>query len=240
MLFYAHQSGLGAPVDLATCAKAPTRCDPQRLAEILDGLECGCPPDATALNLLAQGMDAGDPIVGTNPFFGNAGVMRAFQANAPANPDTAIVLTIKAIDDLFTDVPAALKADVDDQRGFFAEAVRVIAQSIPKAQPDQQARGILKLKDMTGLKTLPNLARNAQIALGSITLPSPLPPAPLPSSAAPTASSVGFVFTPRMKTALLVTAAVAAVGGSAFLLWRVSRGPRMRPSYAVAARSRRR
>jgi hypothetical protein len=246
MLIFQHQSGLGAPVDLATCAKEPTRCDPQRLAEILDGLECGCPPDATAINLLAQGMAAGDPIAGTNPFFANAGVMRALRANAPANPDVAILTAIKAIDDLLQSGNNAVieKADITDTsgqftNGFFAEAINVIAASIPAAQPDQQARGILKLKDLTGITTLLNIANNARNALGSITLPKPLPS--VPPSAPPTSAiaRTPFVLSPNAKVALTAVAAVLVLGGGAFAVWRLGAHPgRLAPAMGRRRRAR--
>lgn len=246
MLVYHHSYGLGQGIDLATCAGAPTRCDPDRLAQILDGLECGCPPDASVIPLLQKGLDAGDPFGGTNPFFGNAGVMRALRANAPANPDVAILVAIKAIDDILQsgDNAAIEKADITNTsgqftNGFFAEAIKVIADSVPKAQPDQQARGILKLKDLTGITSLANIANNARNALATIQLPKPPPgttPAPTP---APTTPSAPFAFSPKAKLALTIVAGALVLGGGAFAVWRLGAHPgRLSPAMGRRRRVR--
>jgi len=235
---------LGQSPDLATCANNPTQCDAQQLATILDALECGCPPDATVIPLLGKGMAAGDSSFGTNPFFANAGVMRAMRANAPANPDVAIVTVVKAIDDLFQNGSndTLQTADITDTsgqftNGFFAEAINVLRDSIPKAQADQQARGILKLKDLTGITSLANIGNNARAALSQIQLPTPTPtPTPTP---APTPTSPASGISPNVKIAVVVVMGAAILGAGAFAVWRLSAHPgRMAPAMGRRRRVR--
>lgn len=218
---------LGAdPPDLKSCASDPLGCSADTLAQILEAVQCGCPPQPEVMTLLSQGLDKGDPVIGTNPFFGNVGVIRAIRANAPANPNIAIVVLVKVLDQMLEFVPVA-EAHTD----FITEAIKVLAENIPKAQAESQARGILKLKDITGLKSLPTIVNAANEAL--VNLPRPTTPT---TTTPPQTPSSGFVLSDKAKTALLIAGAVAAVGGSAFLLWRVGRVPRT----AIAARRRRR
>lgn len=223
--------------ELQTCVDAgnclSNTGDPGASTPAVDfaALAC-CPPNATVILNLDKAIGFGRISLGYRALTGNPLVVKALAAHASANPDTAVVTAVKAIEAIVDHV--ALNGAADDDKAAVDEATKLLAINIPKSTSASAARGILKLKDLTDLRSQPEMVASAIKALAA--LPKPPTTTPPPTSTPPTSK---FQLSPRAKTTLWITGAVAAVGGSAFLLWRTARTSGAR-THAIAARRRRR
>lgn len=219
-------------VDAGNCID--TTGDPRASNPVVDfaALAC-CPPSATVILNLDKMIQQGRGNLSYRALTGSPAVLKALAAHASANPDTAVVTAVKAIDAILEHVN--LNGAADDDKTAVDEATKVLATNIPKATSASAARGILKLKDLSDLASQREMAASAAKALAAL----PKPTTPTSTTPTPAAPTTKFQLSTRAKTALWVTGAVAAVGGSAFLLWRTTRVPSPR-AHAIAARRRRR
>lgn len=202
--------------------------DPRADNSLVDFVALACCPPTAAVILNLNKLISG----AIRTFAGNADFVKALAAHASANPDTAVVTAVNVIDAILKHVNSNGASSED--KTALDEATKILATNIPKSTSTSAARGILKLKDLADLTSQPEMAASAVRALAALPKPTTPPPTTPPTTPAPARLRLST----RAKTALWITGAVAAVGGSAFLLWRTTQTPARAP--AIAARRRRR